>query len=1469
MNIVSFKERFSSFKEKFLEFLKKNKKKIFIYTPLSFLTIFILSLILWFGPTVGFILTVVLKPAFSIGDIYFPADGEVVAKRVKLSYKRQVIVDAPKVILKYDLNGKVKDWIKAIDVYDSKIVIDRKGSSVNIVDAFSTGAPGKAGTGVPIGIIRAINADAIYRDFSYEIPIEKHVPVVNGYVSFDEKKGIDLIFGGPFKDGEISYSFTNYIESYAMTIKGKNLDVDTNLLQYAYYYEDVNYLTGKADLDLTIAASGLYGTADIRDLQVQYKPFAEIAKNINGHVDFLKDKIKIDANFSVFGKEKKFTLDYDAENEMNINIILGDMKYEEISKYKLLSNLDLKWIFEDVKKLNVNLKLDKNKQFFVILDSVIPKVKLGVELDEVKNRLVYTNGEMNWSILDSTFLLWFLKDKFMANFKLSGDKGELTYNLNGIDGDINLDFLKDKIGINSKSGFIVGKGEYTYESKILEFYNLIKPKIESDTKGKPNQVLEKLYSVKYDFKNLNFSEFLGKLEFNISNSYNGELSGEVKDGAGKIENIILYDLENNEVLKADGEIDLKNLKYNFNFDTNTFDIAGNILDSEFKIRSNVNGSIKGVGKDYYLEVDGELNSVDYKNIHLNGLKSNFRIKNGIVEIKKIGNSILNLNGRVDLYKKDLNLEYSIKELTNQYIKLENPNFVIHDSAGNIKGKFDNPIITSSIKNGMLFFDEGNGIDFTGEVLYKNKILTLLELTLEEKKSKIYGEYNFSNNKYKVRGDILLDKASKYTLGKFFNYRVIGRFSGEGVGKKIKLNSQYTIDSFYYKGERLPDLEGKLFYNAEKISDGVLDIEYLKILKDKSSLGVLKGKMDFKNKKIKIDLNEGEVDLSKYFNNSAIKGLVHVSGDIAGNLNSPNFKLKIYTDGIKKDQWNFKEVNLSLSGNLEEIKIDKFSMLYENNLLEAMGFYRFPDKNYSFNLFSKNIEIDFLNSILKNREISGIKGKAQLDLNFTDKGNDGFFRGEGINFSFPRYLIVANDLDFSLKLSKNKVDIESLKGVLNSGDINATGYLIIPKIDEIKNNPYFYEKIDYDLSLNMKDIKYDYPEYFKMNFDTDLNIASNKLVGSFKVIEGELKKIPGVSEDINILKIITEYLRDFIFNSKVSSKDSKKIEEERRGEFGNLIETNLDLKIEKGIDVDLKSVVGIIEDVKGKFLGSGKIKGRDGKANFLGSFSIEEGSYILNNIDFAIAKANLIFSRESDYYPNYNPILVFESYSKNSYENYEISLNGELKSLNFSIKSGTGISSGNLTSLFSGEGKKNSENSSSGDQSLLVANVLNSQLTNTFIKPFSNTVKTVFGLSKLRITSDIGKIDNQSETFDDGTGRGHSDENRYKLGAKLQAEKHLYKKIYLIGEIGISGNSSSDSTRGNDESGSSFNKYDTRVEYRMTESKSIGIGVSKATEKNAETVNSSNKKDEEKPNYYINFLFYKKYESFSDMIKEIF
>ncbi|MGL4981033.1 MAG: hypothetical protein ACRC40_03835, partial [Fusobacteriaceae bacterium] len=440
-----------------IETIKKMLRDSRVKTLLSLFFVFVgivVAGVMNLGYSVALILSLVLKPTFHIEEVKFLEYGKIVGKNVELVYENQKIVIAPNLYIEYDIKGPFKDWLKKIIVEKPDVLIERKGSEVNIVKAFSNGGgTEKAGIGVPIGVVEVREANLTFKDNSYELPIEKKLKNVEGYVRFDKIEGINLCFSGEENKEKIVYSFNNRIESYEMNIILQNIEINTSLLQYGYYYEPIQYREGEVDLDLTISPRGLEGTANLKNAKIEYFDFLEPAKNVNGKVDFLGKKIVVKADFELFAQKRKFDLEFDFEKGMDGKIELGKISGSQLQNYRLLKNIPLHKTPINIKNLGISLKLDDKKNFSLGVDYIFSDFNVGpLKLKNSSGSLLYSDSSVVFHFFKGEANLNEMNKKIDISGKLKDNQMKINYKIDKFLGKADLIFTDENLKISSEKG---------------------------------------------------------------------------------------------------------------------------------------------------------------------------------------------------------------------------------------------------------------------------------------------------------------------------------------------------------------------------------------------------------------------------------------------------------------------------------------------------------------------------------------------------------------------------------------------------------------------------------------------------------------------------------------------------------------------------------------------------------------------------------------------------------------------------------------------------------------------------------------------------------------------------------------------------------------------------------------------------------------------------------------------------------
>lgn len=1429
-------------------FILKNRKKLMIFSPFFAVLILCFYLYNFLGETVGLILTVTLKPKFLIGKIEMPKNfskaGKIVAKEVVLTYKEQEIVRAPEIEILYNLSSPLNKWIEKIIIDSPEVLIERDKSNVNIVEAFSTGGKSKTVKEVPLGEIIVKNANLLYRDISYEFPIEKKLNLVEGYVRFDAVKGIDLKFQGYDKDSSLSYSFNNEIEDYSMNISGKNISLDTKILQYAYYYKELEYEDGIGDLDLTISPKGLLGYADIKNLTVNYKPFLEKAKNIKGKVEFNGEKIDIQADFELFEKNRYFSLNFDFNNELDIEIDLGDLSYEEVSNYYLLKNLNLNTKNLNFKDSKINLNLSKEKKFTA-------KVNLAIEnIDEEKYS--YKDGKIDIlasddgiriSLSESQIKILDLTKTVSIDLTLKDELMKINYFIDNFKGEGNLYFDSEKILLESQNGFFKTKGSFDYKDKILQLEDL-------------EEILEEdKFSVEYDFQNNKLIHYKGKIKINLLDEYFSSVEGMGKENLLTIETFLINDKAENLIFISEGEVDLNNLFYSFRFKMEDFNFDKIFDSNKIKTTSSFTGEIRNQKEGLILDLDGTLEKLDINGFIMRGIKTSVRLKENLIEILDVSNNFLTFKGDYNIIENSLKGKFEINEFTNDSFGIETIAFNLFKSKGEIQGPLNNLEIKADILKSEVYFPNGESVIFSGEAVLRDKKIYFNDFILNSENI-VNGKYSLENSEYEISGKISEKNIFKYLKLNKLKANLQGDFFLTGNKESLRINSKLDLDRIYFKGKDIPDIKIDLKYDGAPDFQGILTFNSISFLREEYKIGELFGKLNLKDKSLDIQLRENSFRVGKAFPDYKIKGPVELNFKLYGEIKSPNYEFSLKSEGLNYEEIQFENLVLKGYGDLNDVNLEMLNFKYQKNNFLASGNYSISSKKYEFKLNSQDIQLDFLNAFLEKYNTS-IKGRAYFDLILNDKGNTGVFAGENIGFNFEKQGIKSEKIDFEFELSKKKLEVVDFQGFINEGKTKVAGFLEIPTLEEIENNPYFFEKLNYDLTFNLEKFIYKVPSYMDFTISSNLNLNSNKIKGELEIEKGNVIKIPGVGEGFNILKIV----KDFIFEKAINKK-LKKDEiwsEDEIGALESKIDLDVDIRISEGIKLDVDSISGIVQNLVGNFKGGGKFSGTGRKVNFLGEFQLNNGEFVLTDNEFQINSARVIFNNPKDIFPEVNPLITFEASSKSFTDNISLSLNGELNALQFAIKSNGNVSTGNLSSLFSNSSEENSNKNAVS--SLLLKSAIDSQITQTFLGPFSREMKKFFGLSKLRISSDFtSSIVGENSSQDESVGRK---DQEYSFGAKVEVADSLYKeKLYWVASAKITNNTSTEE----ESTGGSFNEYSAGLLYRFSQSNSLEIGVQSFGK---DTVGIKNKETDQKSlNYYIDFKIQKKYDSLSEIFKNL-
>lgn len=1472
------------------DFFKRNRKKLIFVT---FLFLF------FFGgwwtikynlpKTVEVVVRLFVGPTLKSSSIDFQKD-KVVIKDFLLADGEEVIIDTPEVDILYTKESLKNFRIEEIILNGGTANITRrKNGDINIVAAFAGESkedeskeetpakdePYKPGIGIPIDRITGKNITTVFRDLGYRLPIEQTAYNTNGYLTFSKTEGINLHFIGSNGPEIYDFAFSTTKEPYSMTIKLSNIAVKSELVQYGYDGKEVSYDGGELNMDLTIASSGMLGWIKFQDVDVRYIDLDDPIKAVTGGVDFTKEGIFLNATGKVFGKPEKFTLSY-KDNELNIDFNLKDIQKENLEKLSYLKGIELP--FEKINIDSVKFNLNLKEELKVTIDAFIKKLEMpGLRLENTDVNFLYDKLGIHLPKISTTLNRLDENKRVTIAEKIDGTvnfwegKGDLTLDIKNVNhqkyipdfkGKLNFEILEKEIDFNLSSNIIDLEGRYLLEAK----------KVQLDKKNE--------YFLEYDLNKNILSTGEGKIKFSLFTN-NFIIDYTVNNNQLNLKSFSLIG-DSGKELELSGDIDLSNINYNLKLDSKNLHFKEFLGEEEGELRGTFTGYIQGEkdkvkgelditsisGKYFgkiddlrgklvfskdeklFMEFNGEIGKLGYKDYEVDGFYFVTRMKNNIFEIKSFNNQLLSLWGNINLNKETIDLNAKIEKLSSKKFGVEKPELRIDLLTAQLKGKLSNPIGKIQLDDVKLVLENGEMVAVTGDINYLNNYVTINEVKINNNILK--GKYSVEKNSYDATLYLIEENTGRYYGDTSLKYRVIGTAKLKGEGKALTLGLKSTIDKIYLMGNKLPNIYINTEYRAENLNDGLLKIKEITLSNSSlENLFSIVGEFDVVNSNLNMRIDNQKLPLKylkEYIPLDDLSGDLLLNGDFGGKLDSLNYNLSITSDTIGIKNVLFNKFRIFLNGDLKKVVLNEFSFKYLDNLFYSNGEYDIVNSRYGYNAQARDINFDFLNIFLEKYGITNIHGFSTFDLKITESKNSGFLKIQNFNLENKDLFLKLEQFNSTIRLENDKVYVEEFKGKLNEGTISLDGDIVIPVLKEISENPYYAERLKYRFNLKLDKINYKYGNMFGVTFNSNMSVIENKIFGDIEIIEGRVDEIPNTS------KSLFQRIKEFLFKS--SSETVNKSEDlgsdfKIETVFENSLDINIGVKISKGIKLDIQTVNSFVGDVKGNVIGNGTLSGKDGKYSFIGNVEVIGGSLNINENIFYLDRAMVIFNDPKTYLPKVNPNLLVDARVDVQDEQLGLSLNGNLDNLQFTINSKSGSSSGNLNSLLTDTDNLEGGNSAT---TTLITNVIGGQLSQIF-RPVSNLVKNTLNISKFRISSNILSEQTKDNNNDEA-------QSRLKLGAVLEAEDNIYKdKVWWVARGTLLGEDNVNSEQRDSSNSGALQEYDISLEYRFDATKSIGIGVGKLPE---DRKKSSDKESKNGLNYHIDFKFEKRYDSLLDI-----
>lgn len=1463
------------------------KTKIIIFLILIFLTIawnLTYNLPKTIERVTGIVLGTKLKSKSikKMGNKILIEDFEIVTKDEK-------IIATPLVEIVFSKENLKKLRIDEIIVNGGVANITRlKGGDINIVRAFTGESKEKEkeedeeytpGISIPIDKITVKDIFLTFRDLNYRLPIEKSTTNTSGYVTFSKTKGIEMDFSGINDEEKYNFYFTTEKEPYSMTLKFLDINVDTTLIQYGYDGEEISCNDGILNMDLTIADSGMRGWIDFYDVNVRYRDLDDNIPVEYGVVNFKEDGIYLEADSIVFNKKEKFYLQY-VDNQLDIDFDLENIDKKSIEKLSYLNGIELPFEKINVDKLKFNLNL--KEELKITINGEIKKLlKDNFELENTTTTFIYDNNGIHIKELDTTASLYDenknlkLQEKLKMSLDLKENIGNLKLNLENSN---NLLYIPD---FNGKLDFELGeKIKFFLSSNILDL------KGEYDKEKQKFLLEDKEYNLIYDVEKkeflsgkgkigINYLNNIAKIFYNVENNNFKELGIEIRDKNSTLPQLQIKGDLNLVDFKYSFDILGKNMNFSSEIENTPIFLKGSLTGNIENKKETLNGNLKfdKFGLKYigemngltgelklsqnskiYLEFLGEIGRLKYDKYYLDGFLVNFRMKNNKLEIKSFDNRAITSSGEIDFNTQKILLDLKVNNLLSEKFGEGIPKFTMEEALFYLSGKYTNPQLNARIKNLDFVVNKDESVKLNGDIQLLEKKLTLYDFEINN--SILNGEFDIGTKKYSGKVNIIEENIGRYYSDRNLKYRVIGLLDIDGDLEKIKLSLKSTVDKIYLRGEKLPDIYLDTEYEGYTKFTDIVKINRISF-KDKENREIFygSGNFDIEKKYLDFRLPAQKLELSlltPYIKFDGLKGELNLYGECIGNIDDLKYSLVLKNNVIELFEENVDNILISVSGTPKKISLDDLSFEYLKNKFISSGHYNVESGDYLYLAKSEKVDLSFFNKFLSKFKFSDIKGEANVNLRLANNSNYGVIDIKRLSLKNEEYGIYLDNLDSQIKLEGDKLYLAKFTGDLNGGKVNSKGFIGLPTLKDINENPNFKENLNYNLQLSLNDIKYKYQKFFSFDLNSEINLSKDDIKGDINISNGIINAIP--IESKGIFQILKEKLYSFISPTVNNSEDLGK-DFQIATVFENDFAVDIKLRIKDKIKLEIEELFSVISDMEGDVVGNLNLKGKKGKYGILGNIEILNGSFEFNDNTFKLEKALLSFNDERIYLPKFNPVLRVESKVETSSDDVNIGINGNLDNLSFNIASKQGSSSGSLNSLITSEGSVNLEGNNQATTTLLT-NIVGGQLTQ-IVKPITKLVKNTFKIHKLKLISNF-KTEETKTQRNDG-------ETRYSLDTAIYAEDNIYKdKLWWIAKGTLfRGDNGEKEKNISEKDDGLFKDYDLMLEYRFKNDRSIGIGVGKLPIE-YQSIRDDRKHNSKNLNYHIDFKIKKRYNSISEI-----
>lgn len=1406
-------------------------------------------------------------------------DGKAHLEKVKIIGDDGVVMlDSPSVDIDYSIS---KLRIEKISVDGGELNVTLFGDNkTNVVYEFDKSpskkykdlSEYKAKSKVPIDKIVAKNLNVNFIDTVSNKNTTIEGTNFNAEINFSKLKGVEVKAQGIVNGADAKYYFSNEKEPYYMRIYANDVNFDKDIAKEILNVEDMSYEGGKADVDLVISWSGLFGNAKLENLKAKHKYLDEYINIKLATATFDKNDIVFNSKVNLFEKNIDINGKY-KDNILNLPIKIDNIDKKYIKTISFFDKLNV----EKISNFNIfsDIRIDKDK--VLLIDNFI-QFKEESELSNIKFKDLNINLETKDKYLrvySKNINLGIFDNKQEINFDLVKNvhKGEDEFSLN-----LNLEpeeknNLIPKIELNSNFSNEKGLFNGSVFSNVLDFdfkYNTKENILDIFKKGK--------FQVIYNIAENKFLDSNGNVKLKLEEN-NPKLEFDIKENVVNFKNISILN-DNKKIISGNGIYDNNNKKLNLNLVGNNFKIEKKYNGEDVRVNFNgivslnvednkidLSGDFKDTSVEYIasiknlngkVKIDGIKNTVDfkaranlaYKNFHFNDIDLDFDINENKINVNKLGNDKIKFYG--DAQKR---LNFEIKNLDNKDLDFKDVDFKIKDLKGYVEN-FENPKAQIDVNDVNIKINDNKKLMLNGNLNFHENILYLKKINID--KNILSGEYNLNNKKYNAILNLNEANVFSFISNNKFKYSLLGKVEITGDDKHLFSNFQAKLESPKEEKNKIPkiDLTGR--YVADDSLKGILKFDNIDI-KNEKNVSVLDfdAIVDLKNNTISSDINKkiNTFLLAEYIGakNDEVKGTLNLKAKLHGTFEKPLYNAEIFSNHLEIKDVKLDKIYANLLGDINEVKLEDFNFTYLDNNLRSSGKYNLKDSTYAINVNSDVIDLGFLKAFDSMNIVDNIGGKANFNINLTNKGSNGYVRVNFFNMISDKYKIYLKDFSTRLRFLGNSLEVQKFKGKFNDGDINIDGFIDFPRIDN-ENIKHLYDDINYNFTLRANNIHYIYPDVVDFKVDSRLDISKKNLIGDIQIKESKVKDIPNTKKDLLTI------LKNILFRSATREEDKKEKEDKEKARqfLDKLMPINVVINLNDPMDINIDNYNVVVGEIRGKLNGRINLLGEKGKYTALGDVEFLNGNVIVNNNNFYFDRALAVFNDRNTYLPNLNPNIFVDSFVDLQGDNIGFNINGKLNNLRFTLDSKEGRSSGSISQLLSNDIKDGSGNAA---YLKLLKNMAEGQVVQTIVGPFTRFVKKVFNFSKFKVSSnvDISTIGQNYGTFK------LESNNDIKLGTVLEMERNLFNEnLFITSKVKLFTLSKGFFSIDKSDSGN-IREYDINLEYRYGDGKVLGVGVgSVPTQNQNKQFDEMNKDKESKTNFHIDFKFRKKLDSFADI-----